>query len=364
MQIAWVLDRQQETGGIARATHDTVSGLPDGFPLVFITPEQSTFPELESLGVSELKRLLPQRKMRALTWAAANIVRFGALCRELRPDTVVCDHTGGLYLSCAAKKLGVIPRIVYRNHGAQFLHRLPYSMLGALFKSVDVCLALNDEDASILRFAGASHVSVLPNPLPLHCAKRTASPDTCASNMSRPPVVGHIGHASARKGIESFKEVATRVYQVRRDVRFRIVGENSREAAESLAGMLGAARNQTIVEWFDALPRDSLFSKLDVLCVCSPRESFSLTTVEAPFFNCLPIVFESPGPLWLQNAGNELEIVSRGNTGVMAERVLQALQNRANRLSACAALRLTFSRTLCRHRTLQKFADYLVGRSC
>lgn len=351
MNIAWIVERTREDGGIAHALCDTVSGFPREFPLVFVTPERSSFPRLELTGWPEYKILLPQKNMRAVEWGVANILRIRRLCKTLNLDTLICDHTGGLFLACLAKTLGLVNRVVYRNHGAEFLASRRYKLLSYALRNVDLCLALNAEDASIITNCGISDVRILPNPLPPHCAARQSyleAEGKRAHSEELRPCVGYVGAASNDKGIAHFQEVARLVYTRHHWVRFLLVGAGCAAAAESLRRTLQCGSDDRTVESFESLPRERLFGQLDVLCVCSRRESFSLVCVEAPFYGCLPIAFASPGPAWLRESGNEIDLVPQGDAHSMAAKVLETLHDPARRAARCLHLCDTLSYSLSR----------------
>jgi glycosyltransferase involved in cell wall biosynthesis len=88
--------------------------------------------------------------------------------------------------------------------------------------------------------------------------------------------------------------------------------------------------------------RSHVFDDLMFLAVSSRRESFGLTILEAPFYNVLPVAFDSVGPRFLlKDVAPEL-LVPCGDTSAMAARLLMLFKSPARRSVLLSQLRRSF----------------------
>jgi glycosyltransferase involved in cell wall biosynthesis len=265
------------------------------------------------------------------------------LVARLKPHSVVADHTNGLWLALILKATRFPLKVIYRQHGCEFLTKQPH-LARLVLQRVDEIITVSEPEADALRRLTDRFVSVVPNCLPAHCLH--ACPVNEVDKDSQGPRIAHIGVLSKDKGIFAFIKLISAIREGHREVQAVAVGRILLDCASGyseddlLSEMDGAG-----IIYPGEVAREIVFQHVDLLVVCSRRESFGLTMLEAPFHGVTPVAFDSPGARFLLGDVTEC-LVENGNLEQMKEAVLRLWHNPHQRSVICKHLRTRFLRQL------------------
>jgi glycosyltransferase involved in cell wall biosynthesis len=316
----WICDRSSEGGGTACALYDLYPALSGtACDIVFAAPKNATFPRLEALGATVEKVLPTYPKARGYLWSLMSCLAILRLAIRLKPDTVVADHTNSLWLILFLKVIRFPTKVIYRNHGAEFLIDRPL-LARLVLRSIDQIVTVSEPEADALKRLTNRPVTLVPNCLPAHCL--SACPFQEAREDVRGPRIAYVGTLSKTKGIYAFIDLITEIHKYLPSARGIAIGKihlerNSKDSREDLVALMRAAG----IVFMGEIPRERIFGEVDFLAVCSRRESFGLTIVEAPFADVIPIAYDSPGTRFLLDGVKEC-LVENGRLEQMREAVL------------------------------------------
>lgn len=336
--LAWICDRAAERGGVARSLSDIYPFVRSSCRIDFIAPVNASFEQLEADGATVHKDLSRYPRLRGIVWSAFSLVPAAKAILRLKPGVVVVDNTNGLRVMAALRHLGYSGFLVYRNHGAEYLQGRP-RVARCLLKCCDVVVTVCPGEADILSALTNKQVVVVPNCIPQAALLRERSePSTDGLN------VGYVGEVTRDKGIFEFLDVLKRVGDAVPSARGTVRGTvlSSRYLGESVAALHDriTATNRCSLE--GETPRSHVFDDLMFLAVCSRRESFGLTILEAPFYNVIPVAFDNVGPRFLLNSVAPELLVRCGDTSAMAARILMLWQSPVRRSFLLRQLRRSF----------------------
>ncbi len=340
LDVLWICDRATEAGGIALSLYDIYPALSSVSRIEFVAPRNASFPILEALGATVHKTLPRFPSVKGYVWSLLACFGMLRIARRLKPSVIVADHTNGLWLLLFLKAIRFPFRAIHRNHGTEFLILHP-RLAKLLLSGVDQTITDSRPEAEGLAAVTGGPVTSIPNCLPAHCLLpleqiRKSPEDPHA------PRLAYVGWLTEAKGIYAFIEVM-------REIRKEIPGaqgfamgkvhsdHTSKEDEETLLSLMSSAG----VVYKGQVPRDEIFRDVDILLVCSRRESFGLTMAEAPFFGVLPIAFDSPGSSYLLS-GVEGCLIENGNTLAMKNAVIAFWPDPARREEICRRLRDRF----------------------
>jgi glycosyltransferase involved in cell wall biosynthesis len=340
--ILWICDRSLEKGGVACALYDMYRALlSTSSNIVFAAPTNAAFPKLEALGATVYKILPTYPQARGYLWSLASFFAFLKLAVRLKPDIVVADHTNGLWLLLLLKIIHFPTRAIYRNHGVEFLTDRPL-LARLVLRGVDQIVTVSQAEADSLRRLTNLPVSLVPNCLPAHCL----SPAPFQRMREDPggPKIAHIGWLNKAKGIYAFIDLMTKLRKEIPGAQGIAIGQiqlerGSKDSRDDLLALMRAAG----ILYLGEIPRERIFQEVDFLLVCSRRESFCLTALEAPFFEVIPIAYDSPGTRFLLGSFTAC-LVENGNIEQMKNKVLQLWRDPGRRSDICEHLRMEFRR--------------------
>jgi glycosyltransferase involved in cell wall biosynthesis len=339
--ILWICDRSVEAGGIACALYDLYPALSKACDVVFAAPRNAAFPRLEALGAPVHKVLPPFPKVRGYAWSLMSCLAILRLAIRLNPEIVVADHTNGLWLLLFLKAIHFPSKAVYRNHGVGFLIHRPF-LTRFIHRCVDRIITVSQPEADVLRRLINRPVDLVPNCLPAHCLCMNPLPEV--RKHPQGPRIAYVGWLNKAKGIYEFMRIIAEIRKDLPDAQGLAIGRVSLEhGSEDSRDDLLARMRAAGVDYLGELPRENIFREVDFLLVCSGRESFGLTVLEAPFFGTIPIAYDSPGTHFLLSSVSEC-IVENGKSEQMKEEVLRLWRDPAARSELCDRLRAQFLR--------------------
>lgn len=336
--VLWICDRSSEHGGIACSLYDIYPALSRaGARIEFVAPIDADFPVLESQGAVIHKVLPTMASKKGYVWSLLACAPLVRLFHSLGPSVILADHTNGLWLVLLLRGLRLRFRAVYRNHGVGYLaNRERLARLIANGVDTTITVAQTELETFNGLTGNPALARFVPNCLPAHClSDRWRSRPM---NTSGGPRIAYVGWLSEAKGIYKFITLMGRIREqlplARGIAMGRILPE---ERSKDLPGLMKAAS----IDYLGAVQRDLIFEDVDILVVCSRRESFGLTTIEAPFFNVVPIAFDSPGTRFLLS--NEPECLVAGeDLDKMLSSILFLWDNPDRRSTICKALRESY----------------------
>lgn len=340
--ILWICDRRLEEGGVACALYDIYPALSGSrCDIVFAAPKNATFPRLEALGATVHKVLPTFPKARGYIWSLLSCFAIVRLAIRIKPDVVVADHTNSLWLLIFLRAIHFPVKVVYRNHGVEFLINRP-RLARFVLSCVDDIVTVSQPEADAVERLTKRPVAYVPNCLPAHCL--TPYPFQKAQRDPNSPVIAYVGWLNKSKGIYDFIDI---IADIRRDIPGaqglaigRISPEHgSKKNREDLLDLMRTAG----VQYLGQIPRIKIFRQIDFLLVCSRRESFGLTTLEAPFYGVIPVAYDSPGTHFLLGSVSEC-LVENGKRDKMKEAILRLWRDPNKRLERCEYLRTEFRR--------------------
>ncbi len=225
---------------------------------------------------------------------ASVIPRIRRLIFSQRIDVVVAAHSGGdrMFWSTLAAKLTGTPMLVWSHWfplpGQNHFERSNR----ALFRFVDAFIALGERHrAALIRHeqVPAGRITVIPNAIDLDRFPRGQSrPDARrALNLSDDQIaVAIIANLRREKRHDVFIAAAKTLSKENPSLRFFIIGDGPhRDAVHSLAASSGLAPE--VLRLLG--PRDdvpALLPGIDISCLCSEQECFSVTMLEAAVAGC------------------------------------------------------------------------------
>ena len=340
--ILWICDRSSEGGGVACALYDLYLPLSSkACEIVFAAPKNAAFPRLEALGAKVYKVLPAYPKARGYLWSLMSCFAIFRLAIRLKPDIVVADHTNSLWLILFLKVIRFRAKTIYRNHGVEFLTDRPH-LARLVLRSVAQIVTVSEPEADALKRLTSRPVTLVPNFLPAHCLSPCPSQDARKHVLG--PRIAYVGWLSKAKGIYAFIDLITEIRKDLPSAQGIAIGKiflepNSKDSPEDIVALMLAAG----IVFMGEIPRERIFSEVDFLAVCSRRESFGLTVVEAPFSDVIPIAYDSPGTRFLLGGINGC-LVENGKLEQMKEAILNLWCRPERRSEICQHLRAQFRR--------------------
>jgi len=340
-RILWIRDRELEKGGVACALYDLYPSLVRaGADIVFAAPRNATFPRLEGAGARVYKILPTYPRARGYLWSLIASLAILRLVTRLRPTIVVADHTNGLWLLLFLKGIRCPIKAIYRNHGGEFLSAHRY-LARLVLRAIDHIVTVSQPEVDALRRLTNSPVSLVPNCLPAHCLNPGRVRN---ARMPPAPRIAYVGWLNREKGIYAFTNLIAEIRKVLPGTKGVAIGQiRLRPGLEDSRDDLLACMNAAGIQHLGEVAREEIFREVDFLLVCSRRESFGLTMVEAPFFDVVPISYDSPGPRFLLGGVAEC-LVENGKGEQAKETVLRLWRSPHRRSEICERLRADFSR--------------------
>jgi glycosyltransferase involved in cell wall biosynthesis len=338
----WICDRADERGGVACSLYDLYPALSStACHIVFAAPKNAKFPRLEALGATVDKVLPTFPKAKGYLWSLVSCFAILKLAIRLKPDILVADHTNGLWLILFLKAIRFPAKAIYRNHGAEFLINRP-RLARFVLGHVNQIVTVSQLEADALKRLTPRPVVLVPNCLPAHCLALSESQTMRKDPQG--PTIAYIGELSKAKGIYTFMDIISEIRKDLPGVQGKAIGRISleRSSSDSRHDLLARMRAAG-VNYLGEMPRESVFRDVDFLLVCSRRESFGLTSIEAPFSEVIPIAYNSPGTHFLLSSVNEC-LVENSKPEHMKEAVVGLWCRPERRSEICQHLRVRFLR--------------------
>jgi glycosyltransferase involved in cell wall biosynthesis len=270
----------------------------------------------------------------------AALGRIRSIVREFRPD-IVHTHTSkaGILGRCAVRLAGV-KRIVHTPHGHIFYGYFSPSAtrvfiaaerFAARFTSRIVTLTRAGLDDHLAAGIGKrEQFAVIPSGTNVERFERADGSAVRAGLCVSAPVMGFAGRLVPIKDCDTFLRAAAIVCGTHPETRVIVAGDGGeRERLESLAGVLGIARNVRFLGDRRDIPE--VLAAMDVFVLSSRNEGFGRVIVEAMAAG-VPVVSTAVG-----GTGEVIEdgvsgmLVPPGDPERMADAVLGLLDDPARR---------------------------------
>ena len=200
-----------------------------------------------------------------------------------------------------------------------------HSRFATVLPHYDAIIALSKTRAESLRHEASQPVHILPNLVRI-------PPAVLRKGFGTPPSIGVLGRFSPEKGVDLFLDALGILKSRNVDFHARIGGGGGEEAAlKARAASLGLERQVTFTGWIE--DKDKFYRSIDIFCLPSRSESFSITLVEAMAHGCPVVASRCDGPS---------EIVEHGVTGLLsaisAEAIADKLQAMIHDLASAIAM--------------------------
>lgn len=247
---------------------------------------------------------------------AAVIPRMRRLLMEHAIDVVVVAHSGGdrMFWSTLAAGLSEIPVVVWSHWfpepGKHHFERANR----ALYRMVDVYVALGARHrAAMIRHeqVPAGRIVVIPNALDLAKFMHGVSRAEARRRLrldDQHIAVAIIANLRREKRHDVFIEAARRLAAGNANYRFFIIGDGPNRDAVQAAAASSGLDHETLRLMGPRPDIAELLAGLDVSCLCSEVECFSVTMLEAAAAGCAFV-----GP----NTGCLPEFLEHGRTGLL-----------------------------------------------
>ncbi|MBI5762155.1 MAG: glycosyltransferase [Planctomycetes bacterium] len=247
---------------------------------------------------------------------AAVIPRMRRLLAEHAIDVVVVAHSGGdrMFWSTLAAGLSEIPVVVWSHwFPEQGKHHFERANR-ALYRMVDVYVALGARHrAAMIRHeqVPAGRIAVIPNALDLGKFMHGVSRAEARRRLrleEQHIAVAIIANLRREKRHDVFIEAARRLAAGNANYRFFIIGDGPNRDAVQAAAAASGLDHETLRMMGPRTDVAELLAGLDVSCLCSEVECFSVTMLEAAAAGCAFV-----GP----NTGCLPEFLEHGRTGLL-----------------------------------------------
>lgn len=289
---------------------------------------------------------------------AAVIPRIRQVINENRIDIVVAAHSGGdrMFWSTLAGRLTNIPVVVWSHWfplpGQHHFERANR----ALYRLVDAYVAIGNRHRAALisrEHVPAGRITVIPNAIALDRFLGDTSRSAARRRLRLSDdhiAIAIVANLRREKRHDIFIAAAKALAQENPSLRFLIIGDGpDRDSVQAIAASSGL--DHEVLRLLG--PRDDvpdLLPGIDISCLCSEQECFSVTMLEAAAAGC-PFV----GP----DSGCMPEFLEHGVTGLLIPPANgEALVDALRKLAGDATLREALARSARR----KVMAEYGVDR--
>jgi len=273
-------------GGAERALVSLVQTLPQFRVRPYVACLQdagSLAPQCAACGIEVAANLLSSK------YDAAGVIRLQTLIREKRIDIVVAAHSGGdrMFWSTLAGASRKTPVVVW-SHWFPLSGDAHFERCNRfLYRAVRVFVALGERHRQALirrEYVPAGRVVVIPNGIDLGHFRQGADRTEVRTELGLRPddlAVALIANLRPEKRHDVFIAAARSLAQRHEQVVFLIVGDGpSRDTVRAFAEASGLPPGRLrLLGPRDDVPR--LLSGIDLACLCSEQECFSITMLEA-----------------------------------------------------------------------------------
>jgi glycosyltransferase involved in cell wall biosynthesis len=318
-------------------------------------------PECHRVGVPVFEGLLRFKT------DAAVITRIRRIISEHAIDSVTIAHSGGdrMFWGTLAAGLSALPVVVWSHWFPTAGHRHFERPNRALYRCVDAFVALGERHRRALvrhEHLPAGRIAVIPNAVDL-AAFMHATPRKEARRRLRLDVsqvgVAIIANLRREKRHDVFIEAAHRLAPANPRLRFFIIGDGPcRDAVQAAAAASGLDHETLRLLG----PRDDvpvLLSGLDISCLCSEVECFSVSMLEAAAAGCAfigPAVGCMPEYLKHRQTGF---LIEAGSPGALADAIGELADNAALRQAMAREAKKKAIQRFGFERLAGEFADLL-----
>ena len=266
-----------------------------------------------------------------------------AVFRKEKPDIV---HThASMTARMAAKRAGV-PKIFCTKHCMEgtpgaFPKRLVRRAVNRRFSDTIIAVSKAVRRSMIEGGTSPRQIVTVPNGIEdipiLTAAERT---ETLAAFGGKPGeyAVGIAARLEEVKGHGTLLRAAAQVLEKRQDVRFYIIGTGSlREELEKQAAELGIAGQVAFTGFLRDVER--MEAALDIAVITSRQEALCLSIIESMWAGVPAVGTDSGGVSEVIRQGETGYLVPVGDSGALAERLLELLADDAKRREMGTAAR-------------------------
>jgi glycosyltransferase involved in cell wall biosynthesis len=303
---------------------------------IVVAPESGDLlKSLERLGVKTIVlpfAVLDRRyfhPLRIVSYKVSAIIstfRLVSLFKRIKPDVVHTNNVLVLPGAVAARMLGIphvwhVREIIEHHHLPSLLWRI-WRWIILTFSSRVICISSAvREQFGEERKAIVIHDGIDTDLFHLPAKRRGQKKITVG-------IVGRLEHR--RKGQDTFIEAARIALEIRKDLRFIIVGHEREEIAEHEQTLHDTVRRYGLtdkIEFQGLVPREKmpeLMQELDVLVLCSKQpEGLGIALLEAMACGRVVISFAEGGPLDVVKDHVNGLLVPAQNTRGLAEAIVE-----------------------------------------
>ncbi|MEK6643844.1 MAG: glycosyltransferase [Planctomycetota bacterium] len=298
---------------------------------------------------------------------AAVIPRIRRLLDEHAIDVLVVAHSGGdrMFWSTLAAGLSDIPIVVW-SHWFPEAGRHHFERPNrALYRLVDAYVALGVRHrAAMIRHeqVPAGRISVIPNALDLARFMHGVSRAEARRRLrldDHHVAIGIIANLRREKRHDVFIESARRIAATHPHFRFFIIGDGPNRDAVQAAAAASGLDHETLRLLGPRSDIPELLSGLDISCLCSEVECFSVTMLEAAAAGC---AFIGPNtgclPEFLEHRRTGL-LIRPADVASLTDALIELGQSASLRQSLSDEARASVLRDYSLERMAERFADLL-----
>jgi L-malate glycosyltransferase len=310
-----VIDNSTHITGALKSIVRTSYDLREYFDFIFVLPlntkarryvEESGFRLIYELPLIELSRS-PVSIFKYLPGLILNAIRLKQIIRK---EAIQLLHANDLYnlLPIALKVVnGFIPYVCHVRFMPDKFPALLFSFwvnVNLRYAKRLICVSNSQKE----KLRSHSRIVMIPNELPLN--------EKYSNNLVRDKTVLYLSNIIRGKGqelaIEAFSRLAEKDNWMLRFVGGDMGLEKNKDFKRELVSIAQQKNLHSKIEWIDFVEDvESEFKKASIALNFSDSESFSLTCVEAQYFQCPIIATRSGGPA---------EIIIDGETGFLVDK--------------------------------------------
>jgi glycosyltransferase involved in cell wall biosynthesis len=277
-----------------------------------------------------------------------SVMRLARRLKELQVNVVYTHTVKAHFIGAPAARLAGVPCVMHFRDILEGAASTALRTVASCCSKERIAISKSVADAF-----GLPSTHIVLNPVDPGTTTETPSRAQAAANLRIPvtdtPTIGIVGRINRWKGHDRFLRIARRIAD-RIDARFLVIGSaifRDQDFAEELVRLAQQLRLQSqvyFIPWLVEM-RDA-YALLDVNCICSTREPFGRTCIEAAAYGVPTVCFADAGASEIIESGKDGIVVAGDDEDRFANEVcglfassdrLRVMRENARRLVALCA---------------------------